>query len=108
MGDMGRSEVESGMDKRTIGLIGVVVTTILCGLPGLAGLCIGPLAILGANLPDNTLSPGDTGLAIGGGIFILVVSVLFVALPVVIGLLTLKGPKPKDLDSNEPIPLDDF
>lgn len=96
------------MDKRTVGLIGVVITTLLCGLPGLAGLCMGPLAIWGTTLPDNTLGPGDTNLAIGGGIFILVVSIFFVALPVVIGLLTLQGPKLKDLELNEPIPSDDF
>jgi hypothetical protein len=101
-------EAESDMDKRTMGLIGVVVTTLLCGLPGLAGLCIGPLAIWGATLPDNTLEPGDTNWAIGGGIFILVASILFVALPVVIGLLTLKNRKPKEVDIHEPIPSDDF
>jgi hypothetical protein len=96
------------MDKRTAGLIGVVATTLLCGLPGLAGLCVGPLAILGATLPDNTLGPVDTMWAIGGGIFILFVSIFFVALPVVIGFLTLKNPKPKDVDTHEPIPSDDF
>jgi hypothetical protein len=96
------------MDKRTAGIIGLVAAILLCGLPGLAGLCIGPLAIWGATLPDNTLGPGDTNWAIGGGIFILVVSIFFVALPVVIGLLTLKSPKSKDVDIHEPIPSDDF
>jgi hypothetical protein len=96
------------MDKRTVGMISVAITTIFCGLPGLAGLCIGPLAIWGATLPENSLDPGDTSLAIGGGIFILVVSLLFVVLPVVIGWLTLKGQKPKSLDLSEPIPTDDF
>ena len=31
------------MDKRTAGIIGLVAAILFCGLPGLCGLCAGPL-----------------------------------------------------------------
>lgn len=96
------------MDKKTISLISVVMTTILCGLPGLAGLCLGSFTILGAYIPNNTLDPGDTNLAISGGIIILIISLIFVAIPVVIGLLSLKRRKGSGLNYHGDIPSDDF
>ncbi len=104
----GKLDYSISMDKKTISLISVVMTTILCGLPGLAGLCLGSLSILGAYIPNDTLDPGDANLAISGGIILLIVSLLFVAIPVVIGYLSLKRWKRSGLDYNGQIPSDDF
>ncbi len=80
----------------------------VCGLPGLAGLCLGSFTILSAYIPNNTLDPGDTNLAITGGIFLLIIRLIFVAIPVVIGLLSLKRPKGSGLNDHGNIPSDDF
>ena len=96
------------MDKRTSAIIGVVITSVLCGIPGLAGLCFGPLAILGSLLPDTNVNPADTNLVIGIGIAILCLGVVFLATPIALGILTLRGRKPKAIDFNEPIPKNDF
>ena len=96
------------MDRRTSSIVGVLIASVLCGLPGLAGLCFGPLVILGSLLPDSSVDPASTNLVIGIGIAILCLSVVFVATPIAIGILTLKGRKQKAIDFDEPIPKNDF
>jgi hypothetical protein len=73
------------MEKKTIWIITVIGTTFLCGLPGLAGLCLGSLALLGAIIPDSGLPGEDTGLIIGGSIMILGLSLIFIAIPIGLG-----------------------
>jgi len=94
--------------KESTRIIALVATSLLCGLPGLAGLCLGPLTVMGSLLPDNNIDPADTALVIGMGISLTCLSIGFVAIPVLVGYLTRKGKKPKPIDSNEPIPEDDF
>jgi hypothetical protein len=96
------------MDKKTTGVIAVIVTSVLCGLPGLAGLCIGPLAIFGSQVPDGSLDQADANLALGMGIAMLCLSIIFIAIPIVVGFLTLGERKKKIADIGGPIPEDDF
>ena len=96
------------MDKRTTGIISVVITSILCGLPGLAGLCIGPLSIFGSQLSDNGLDQEAANMALGTGIMILCLSIIFIAIPVAVGFLTLRGKMGNPSDTIVSIPEDDF
>jgi hypothetical protein len=78
------------MDKKTTGIIVTVVTAILCGCPGLAGLCIGFVASIASFSPDATDDPRSV---LTGGLIFLCISLILIAIPVIVGILTLrKGP----------------
>jgi hypothetical protein len=96
------------MGRRRSAIIATVATTILCGLPGLASLCIGPLAIWGSQLPTTDIPPGDVNSVIGIGVVVICLGLLGVSIPVLMGLFTLRKSKFKPEDFTEPIPLDDF
>ncbi|HBX70996.1 MAG TPA: hypothetical protein DEH25_16880 [Chloroflexi bacterium] len=81
------------MEKKTLGIIGLVVTILFCGLPGLCGLCAGPMFVVIGAIPGSDIDifgSSDPSAAIAYGIGTICVSVLFVAIPVVIGFLTLR------------------
>jgi hypothetical protein len=82
------------MDKKTASIIGVVAASLLCGLPGLAGLCIGTLAIIGANLPESGFNPEEVRVAAGSGVFLICLGVVFVAIPIVTAILTREKKRP--------------
>ena len=78
------------MEKRTVGIIGLVITILLCGLPGLCGLCAGPIFVFAGLVPGSDIDimgSSDPGAAIAYGIGTLCISVIFVAIPIVIGFL---------------------
>lgn len=97
------------MDKKTTGTIATVATALLCGCPGLFGLCIGAIStlasfvpgadidIFGSNAPSSALTMGLVSLC--GG-------VILIAIPVVVGFLTLrkKPEKVAPADTGEPLP----
>lgn len=92
------------MDKRTLGIIGLVITVLFCGLPGLCGLCAGPIFVVVGMIPGSEIDimgSSDPGAAIAYGIGTICVSVLFVAIPAVIGFLTLRK-QPDAVDFDEP------
>ncbi len=72
------------------GIIATIVTSLLCGLPGLALACFGLVGVVGSQLPGYSYRPGtgiqDTALGavmfIGGGI-------LLILIPIVVGIVTL-------------------
>ncbi len=72
------------------GIIATILTSIFCGLPGLALACFGLVGALGSQMPGFTQPPGtsfgDTALGIamfiGGGI-------LLILIPIVLGIITL-------------------
>ena len=74
------------MDKKTIRIISIIATTLLCGLPGFAGLCLGSMALLGGLLPDSDVPAEDMTVLIGSSIMILGLSLVFIAIPIGIGL----------------------
>ena len=101
------------MDKKTAGIIGLVAAIFFCGLPGLCGLCMGPLSIIGGLIPGSDIDifgSNDPGAAIGFGIATLCVGVLFVAVPFLVWYFTLRN-KPaseKVIDHDVPMPENDF
>jgi hypothetical protein len=99
------------MDKRTAGIIGLVASIIFCGLPGLCGLCIGPMfAIIGA-IPGSEIDmfgSSEPRTAIITGVVTLLFSLIFVAIPVVVWYYTLrkKPAKAEVVDYTTPMPND--
>ena len=98
------------MDRRTGGIIGVVTTTVLCALPGLAGICLASMAIMGGVLPDSGVPADEVGIVIGCSMAIIGFSLLFIATPVLVWFLVLrKAPSINDdLGADFVIPEDDF
>jgi hypothetical protein len=72
------------MNKKTI--IIIVATTLLCGLPGLAGLCFGSMALLGIFMPDSGVPSEDRGLAAGFSVMMLGLGLVFITIPIGVGL----------------------
>jgi len=76
------------MDKKTTRIIALIATIFLCGLPGLLGLCFGSMALLGGFLPDGAIPQEDLALLVGSSIMILGLSLIFIVIPVGIGIWT--------------------
>lgn len=93
------------MDKKTTGILLTVVSVLLCGCPGLISFCGGAIMtlvgfvpgadidIFGSSDPQSALITGIGGLCLG---------IILVAIPVVVGYLTLRK-KPED-NFDEAIP----
>ena len=97
------------MEKKTLGIITVAATVFLCGLPGLAGLCLGSLALLGSFLPDGGVPAEDTTLVVGASIMVLGLSLVFIAIPVGVGIWTWWSQKNEAASMEQLIlPEDDF
>lgn len=97
------------MEKRQIGLIATIATVLCCGLPGCASLCFGATFALAGGIPGaeiDMFGSSDPAAAIGTGIALLCGGIIFIAIPVVVGFLTLRK-KPAAVetpDSSEPFP----
>lgn len=86
------------MDKKTLGIILTVVTGLVCGCPGLIGLCAGPIFVFAGLVPGSDIDimgSSDPAAAITTGIITLVISIIFVAVPIVVGFMMLRN-KPED------------
>lgn len=94
------------MDKRMTGLIATMITIVLCGLPGLFSLCFGAAFLLASSSPETNFTGGMTpGLVRYLGVAGFCVGVLFVVIPVGIGIFTLRQkPEVPDIRWDEPIP----
>ncbi len=81
------------MDDKTKGIIATLVATLLCGFPGLVMLCMGSLFAVAGAIPGadiDVFGSSDPGSAIAMGLGMLCASVIFIAIPVVVGLKTLR------------------
>ena len=99
------------MEKKTAGMIGLVAAILLCGLPGLCGLCMGPLFAIAGMIPGadiDIFGSGDPSSAIGMGIAILCGSVLFVAIPVLVWFFAVREKPAAEevVEYNEEMPED--
>lgn len=84
------------MNNRTTGIVVTVLAVLVCGLPGLICLCLGAVTAI-AGLTGDPYISGSNMDSVGllmGGLLILCLSVVLVAIPVVVGFLTLRN-KPK-------------
>jgi hypothetical protein len=86
------------MDKKNTGLIATIATALLCGCPGLISLCMGAMFAIVGTIPGSDIDIGgssDPAAAIGTGIAMLCGGVLFIAIPIVVGFVTLRK-KPEE------------
>jgi hypothetical protein len=93
------------MDNRNKGIIATIASALLCGCPGLF-LCIFGAFTATGNMPYNTELNGITNsgtLPPTAGYVLLCLALIFIAIPVVVGFLTLRK-KPAAPVSTEPIP----
>jgi len=97
------------MEKRQIGLIATIATVLCCGLPGCGSLCMGGMFAFVGGIPGADIDVGgssDPAAAIGLGIAMLCVGLIFIAIPVAVGFFTLRN-KPAVVEapvSSEPFP----
>ena len=101
------------MDKKTAGIIGLVAAIFFCGLPGLCGLCMGPISIIGGLIPGSDIDifgSNDPSSAIGFGIAMLCVGILFVAIPFLVWFFALRNKPASEevIDHDETMPENDF
>ena len=88
--------------KRNTALIATIGTTVFCGLPGLCLCLMGGMFAMVGTIPGSDIDIGgssDPQAAIGMGIGMLCVSLVFIAIPVVVGFVTLRK-KPEDTAIN--------
>jgi hypothetical protein len=98
--------MEQKEPKKTGAIIGTVAAILLCGLPGLCGLCPVSIWIFTGSFPDFTGT--SYYLPAAWGALPLCLSVLFIAIAVVVPILTLRKKTPKDVapitPPSEPLP----
>jgi hypothetical protein len=82
------------MDKRTTGIVATIVAVLLCGCPGLFALCFGALTAFAGAVPGSSIDifgSSDPQTALLTGIGVLCLGLIFVAIPVVVGFVTLRN-----------------
>lgn len=96
------------MEKRQVGLIATIVTALCCGCPGLFSICWGGIAAIASFVPGADIDIGgssDPQAALLTGIASLCGGIIFLAIPIVVGVLTLrKKPEEAGVVSSEPVP----
>jgi hypothetical protein len=92
------------MDNRTRALVVTTATALLCGCPGLFLCLFGGIAATGA--PVATEWMGATRTAPMGsttGLALLCAGLIFLAIPVIVGVVTLRR-RPESPDASGPLP----
>ncbi|MBV6465120.1 MAG: hypothetical protein PGMFKBFP_00388 [Anaerolineales bacterium] len=84
--------------NRNTGIIATVAAVLLCGCPGIFICLFGALTAAGqGTFNDQSLSPTV-------GFVLLCLSLVFIAIPVVVGVVTLRKKPEAAPVSNEPLP----
>ena len=79
-------------DKNTA-IIATVIAAVLCGCPGLLSLCFGLFFSVASQIPGadiNVFGSSDPTTALSTGIGMLCVGIIFVVIPIVIGIILLR------------------
>ncbi len=96
------------MEKRQVGLIATIVTALCCGCPGLFSICWGGIAAFASFVPGTDIDIGgnsDPQTALFTGIASLCGGIIFLAIPIAVGVFTLrKKPEEAAVVSSEPVP----
>jgi hypothetical protein len=93
-------------NKKNIQLIATLAAVVLCGCPGLFGLCFGLSSLFASFVPNaqiDVFGNSDPQAATAMGLVSFCISVIFLAIPVVTWFLTRPKETPS-LPDNEPIP----
>ncbi len=93
--------------NRNTALILTIVAAILCGCPGLLGICWGGFLAIASfipNAPIDIFGSSDPNTAFLVGIGSLCGGLIFLAIPIVIGVVTLRKKKTEPVPPDEPLP----
>jgi hypothetical protein len=104
-------EEEDKMNKKTGGIIATITTALLFGLPGLC-LCIAGIITAMGKMPlssefpytSNFGNPYSEMVPSYLGFVLLCVALFFIAIPIIVGVLTLRNKPRKPASINEPFP----
>ena len=94
------------MNNRNTTLIATIVATVLCGCPGLFGLCFGLTSLFASFVPGaqiDVFGSSDPQSATTMGLVTLCLSVIFIAIPVVIWFVMRRREAPV-ISDNDPFP----
>jgi len=94
------------MNNKNTQLIATIVAVVLCGCPGLLGLCFGATSVLASFVPNaeiDVLGSNDPRAATTMGLVALCISVIFIAIPIVTWFVT-RQKAPAVLPDHESIP----
>ncbi|GAB4541992.1 MAG: hypothetical protein Fur002_11440 [Anaerolineales bacterium] len=94
------------MEKRQVGLIATIATTVLCGCPGLFMCFFGGVSVLASMMPNaeiDVLGSSDPAAATTMGVVFLCLSLIFIAIPIAVWFFTLRK-RPEAALPNEPLP----
>ncbi len=97
------------MEKKTTGIIATVAAVLLCGCPGIFLCLFGAISAFGGGTYNLGSQSGNVSPTVG---FVLMcLSVILVAIPIVVGIFTLRNKPaaaastpPTPPSSNEPLP----
>ncbi len=96
------------MDPKTKGIFATIAAVILCGCPGLFMCFFGAISTFVSFVPGADINVGgssDPAAATAMGIGALCLSVIFIAIPMLVGFFMLrKKPGTDAAFSNEPLP----
>ncbi len=103
------------MDKRTTGIVATIVAVLLCGCPGLFALCSGAITAFAGAVPGSNIDifgSSDPQTALLTGVGVLCLGVILIAIPVVVGIVTLRNRPapaasvnpPSSQEPGEPLP----
>jgi len=99
--------MEDQSTRNTAGIIATIVSVLLCGLPGLFGLCLGTLMAVIGLVPGAEIDffgSSEPRRVIMAGLAVLCLGVIFVAIPLVVWSVTLRKKAPRVTSPEEPIP----
>ena len=92
------------MENRNTAIIATVVATLLCGLPGLACVCLG-LVSIPASFSSRQFSYGDgiqPRAMLGSGIASLIIGAILVLIPIIVALVMFRNRPPSAAVLNVP------
>jgi hypothetical protein len=97
------------MNNKNTSIIATIVAAVLCGCPGLFGLCYGATFLFAGLTPGaeiDVFGSSDPGSAVTMGLAALCLSVIAIAIPVVVWFVTRRKSAPAaDAPSfDEPVP----
>lgn len=95
------------MEQKTTGIIATSVTALLCGCPGLFILCVGGVFALVGIVPGSDFyyyGGSNPRVALFTGLGSLCLGVFLVAIPILVGIFTLRGKSEPPVLPDEPIP----
>ena len=92
--------------NRTTAMIVTIVTALACGLPSLVLICLGVLALFGAQVPEvMAQNPNSTSqdVMLGAGMF-LCFGVVLLIIPILVGVFSFRLSKKNEPENMDFIP----